>query len=84
MKYTFYYTNSDVYGKIDADISESEEELIIAAIKNHFDNLEDDSDLAAIRKRIFDEIAKKEPVTEDDILWIKFPIDLVERVLYRK
>ena len=84
MKYDFQYANSEIYGTISADISESEEELIVAAIKNHFDNLEDDSDLSAIRKRIFAEIAKTESVTENDILWIKFPIKLVEKVMYGK
>lgn len=84
MEYTFRYGNSDIYGSIKEEISINEEELIIKAIKKHFDNLEDDYNLKAIRKRIFDDIAKYEPVTEDDILWIHFPIELVEKVMYRK
>ena len=84
MEYTFRYGNSDIYGSIKEEISKSEEELIIKAIKKHFDNLEDDYDLKEIRKRIFNDIAKFEPVTEDDILWIHFPIELIERVMYGK
>ena len=82
--YTFIYGNSDIYGKINAEVSQEEEDLMIQVIKKHFDNLEDDSDLAALRKRIFNQIAEHESITEDDILWIHFPYDLVERVMYGK
>ena len=84
MEYTFRYGNSDIYGTITEEISESEEDLIISAIRNHFDNLEDTYDLKPIRDRVFSKIAETEPVTENDILWIHFPDKLVEKVMYGK
>ncbi|MBO6093969.1 MAG: hypothetical protein J6Y48_11680 [Clostridia bacterium] len=84
MEYTFRYGNSDIYGSIKEEISEAEEQLIIKAIKDSFDKLEDTYDLKPVRQRIFRDIAKIEPVTEDDILWIYFPNKLVEKVLFGK
>ena len=84
MEYTFRYGNSDFYGTITEKISESEEALIINAIRKHFDKLEDTYDLKTIRDRIFRNIAKIEPITEDDIIWIYFPDKLVEKVMYGK
>lgn len=84
MEYTFRYGNSDLYGTITEEISESEETMIISAIRKHFDKLEDIYDLKQIRDRIFNKIAEIETITEDDILWIYFPDKLVEKVMYGK
>lgn len=84
MKYKFHYSNSDIYGFIEEDITPDEEKLILNAIGRHFDKLEDTADLKPLRNRIFRKIERIEPVTEDDILWINFPSVLVEKVLFGK
>lgn len=84
MEYSFHYGNSDIDGYISADLTEQEEQLILQAIRKHFDKLEDVYDLKPIRDRLFRKIERIEPVTEDDILWIYFPTVLVERVLFGK
>ena len=84
MEYTFRYGNSDIYGTIKEEISLEEEKLIINAIKDSFDKLEDSYELKPLRKRIFDKITNIESLTEDDILWIYFPDKLTEKVLFGK
>ncbi len=84
MEYSFMYGNSDVYGTIKEEITEDEENLIIKAIRDSFDKLEDVDYLKSLRSRIFKDIALFEPVAEDDILWIYFPAVLVEKVMYGK
>ena len=84
MEYTFRYGNSDIYGTIKEEISLEEEKLIINAIKDSFDKLEDSYKLKPLRKRIFDKITNIESLTEDDILWIYFPDKLTEKVLFGK
>ena len=82
--YLFNYGNSEICGKIQAEVSEAEEKLMLQAAEHRFDNLEDDSDMKALRKRIFTEIAKQEAVSDDDILWIHIPYEIVEKVMYEK
>ena len=57
MTYKFRFYSDEVEGTIEEMLSGEEPELIKAAVRNHVDKLEDDSDLKKIRQRILESIA---------------------------
>ena len=77
--YTFKWQCDEAFGEVEIEISDDEVELIKEAYRDAFEQLEDDSDLDELRKRVLESLDFYDSELEQDIR-IYFPEKITEEV----